>query len=248
MYRVIGVYLLLAGMLFAENIQVAVAANVSYAMDDLKKRFEAEHPNTKVQVTVGSSGKLTAQIMHGAPYEVFLSANMKYPEALYEKGLAATKPKVYAQGLLALMSMKSRDFTEGLKIITSEKIRKIAMANPKTAPYGIATQEVLDKSGLYAEVKPKLVFGESVGQTLSYAMRATDVGFVAMSSLYSPKLRQLKQGKEWIAIEPSLYSPIKQGIVLLKKGEKSSGAKAFYDFMLGEKARAILKAYGYQLP
>ena len=79
-------------------------------------------------------------------------------------------------------------------------------------------------------------------------MRATDVGFVAMSSLYSPKLRQLKQGKEWIAIEPSLYSPIKQGIVLLKKGEKSSGAKAFYDFMLGEKARAILKAYGYQLP
>jgi molybdate transport system substrate-binding protein len=173
---------------------------------------------------------------------------MKYPEALYEKGLAATKPKVYAQGLLALMSMKPRDFTEGLKMITSDKIRKIAMANPKMAPYGIAAQEVLDKSGLYAVVKPKLVFGESVGQTLSYAMRATDVGFVAMSSLYSPKLRQLKQGQEWIAIEPALYSPIKQGVVLLKKGEKSSGAKAFYDFMLGEKARVILKAYGYQLP
>jgi len=243
-------FLLIATLtvVWAQSVRVAVAANVSYVMDDLKKRFEAEHQNTKVQVTVGSSGKLTAQIMHGAPYEVFLSANMKYPEALYEKGLAATKPKVYAQGLLALMSMKPRDFTEGLKMITSEKIRKIAMANPKTAPYGIAAQEVLDKSGLYAEVKPKLVFGESVGQTLSYAMRATDVGFVAMSSLYSPKLRQLKQGKEWIAIEPSLYSPIKQGIVLLKKGEKSSGAKAFYDFMLGEKARVILKAYGYQLP
>ena len=235
-------------VIWAESLQIAVAANVTYAMDDLKKAFETEHPGTRVEVTVGSSGKLTAQIMHGAPYEVFLSANMKYPEALYEKGLAVTKPKVYAEGLLALMSTKPQEFSKGLSLLTSEKIKKIAMANPKTAPYGIAAQQVLEESGLYAKVRHKLIFGESVGQTLSFTMTAADVGFVAMSSLYSPKLAHLKEGTHWMKVDASLYRPIRQGIILLKKGEDNPLAKVFYDFMLGSKAREILTRYGYHLP
>jgi len=248
MFKTLFFLVTLATVMWAESLQVAVAANVSYAMDDLKKLFEAEYPGSKVEVTVGSSGKLTAQIMHGAPYEVFLSANMKYPEALYARGLSVTEPKVYAEGLLALISMKEQPFSEGISFLTSEKIKKIAIANPRTAPYGIAAEEVLKKSGIYTKIRSKLVFGESVGQTLSYTMTAADIGFVAMSSLYSPKLKHLEEGKHWVAVESRLYTPIRQGIILLKKGEGDSIAKAFYDFMLGAKARNILVQYGYRIP
>jgi molybdate transport system substrate-binding protein len=136
MKKVLILLLITCASLFAQKINIAVAANVSYAIDDLIKEFNKTNPNTKVVVTLGSSGKLTAQIKNGAPYDVFMSANMKYPNALFEDKIAITKPIVYAQGSLAILSSKKRDFNLGINIITDEKIKKIAIANPKTAPYG----------------------------------------------------------------------------------------------------------------
>ena len=139
--------LLFAASAFAGEINIAVAANVSYAMDELKAVFAKTHPDTKVQVMLGSSGKLTAQIKNGAPFGLFMAANMKFPESLYEDKIAVTVPVVYAQGALAYLSAKPLDFTGGIKLVTGQNIHKIAVANPKTAPYGTAAVEAMKKVG-----------------------------------------------------------------------------------------------------
>jgi len=234
--------------LYSGTINIAVAANVSYAIDDLKKAFNKVHPDTKVQVVFGSSGKLTAQIKHGAPYQLFMSADMKYPEALYKDKVAVTKPLVYAQGTLAYLSSKAKDFSKGMLLTKDENIRKIAIANPKTAPYGKAAVEAMKNASVYEDVKNKFVFAESASQTVSYTVTATDLGFIAKSSLYSSKMKQYKEGIHWAEVDPKLYTPIKQGIVILKKGEENPEVKAFYDFMLSPKAQKILTEFGYLLP
>lgn len=240
--------LFLAVGTFAGEITVAVAANVSYAVDELKAAFAKTHPDTTVQVTLGSSGKLTAQIRNGAPYGLFMAANMQFPEALCRDGIAVTKPVVYAQGALAFLSAKPTDFAQGIGLLKSPVIRKIAIANPKTAPYGAAAVEAMQKGGVYADIKDRLVYAESISQVVTYAITAADVGFIAKSSLYSPNMAQYRENVNWAEVDPSLYTPIEQGIVLLKEGEKNPEYKAFYDFMLGAEARAILKRYGYNLP
>lgn len=231
--------------LHAGQIKVAVAANVSYAIDELVKEFNKTNPDTKIVVILGSSGKLTAQISHGAPYDVFISANMKYPNALYEKQKTANKPKVYALGSLALLSAQKRDLSHGIDILKNKNIKKIAIANPKTAPYGKAALEALKNANILKQTKKKFVYGESISQTLSYAIKATDLGIVAKSSLYSDKMSRFKKGINWIEINPKLYTPIKQGVVIVKNSNES---KAFYNFLLSEKARTIFTNYGYLLP
>ncbi|MDM5271384.1 molybdate ABC transporter substrate-binding protein [Sulfurovum sp. zt1-1] len=232
----------------AGEIKIALAANVSYAMDDLKKAFNALYPETKVKVTLGSSGKLTAQIKNGAPYQLFMAANMKYPEALYEEGLAVSRPIVYAQGSLAYLSSKQQDFTKGIALIKDDTIKKIAVANPKTAPYGKAAVEAMKRGGVLEEVENKFVYAESISQTVSYAVTAADIGFIAKSSLYSPKMAHFKEGVNWADVDPELYTPINQGMVVLSNGEKNSEVAAFYTFMLSAKAKEILQKYGYLVP
>jgi molybdate transport system substrate-binding protein len=242
------VALALAANVYAGSITIAVAANVSYAMEELKEKFQATHPEVKIQTILGSSGKLTAQIRNGAPYEVFMAANMAYPKALYKDEVAVTEPKIYARGGLALLSANGRDFTQGLSILTDEKIKKIAIANPKTAPYGTAAVEAMQNAGIYEKIKSKLVYGESISQTVAYAVGATDIGIVNGSAMHSDKMTKYKKGTHWALVDDSIYTPIDQGIVLLKYGAKNPEAKAFYDFILGSEAREILSRYGYLLP
>lgn len=232
----------------AGTINIAVAANVSYAMDALKEAFNKEYPDTKIEVTLGSSGKLTAQIANGAPYELFMSANMKYPETLYQKKMAVTEPRVYAQGSLAYLSQDRQDFSQGMALLIHDKISKIALANPKTAPYGKAAEQAMRSAGVYERVKSKLVFAESISQTVTYTITATDIGFIAKSSLYSPQMARFKEGVHWLEVKSDLYTPISQGIVVLKAGEKRAEVKAFYDFILSEKAQKIFRDFGYLIP
>ncbi|UFS63787.1 molybdate ABC transporter substrate-binding protein [Sulfurimonas sp. HSL-3221] len=237
--------LLLSFSAIAGEINIAVAANVSYAIDELKTVFAKHYPDTKVQVTLGSSGKLTAQIKNGAPYGLFMAANMKYPASLYADGIAVTKPVVYAQGALAYLSAKPMDFSKGIALVADNSVSKIAIANPKTAPYGTAAVEAMQKGGVYDAAETKFVYAESISQTVTYALTAADVGFIAKSSLYSPKMAQYKENVNWASVDPALYTPIKQGVVLLKNAGKSVEYKAFYDFMLSDEAKAILRRYGY---
>ena len=240
--------LFVGNYLFAHTITIAVAANVSYAIDDLRKEFNKIYPDTKIKVILGSSGKLTAQIKNGAPYQLFMSANMRYPKALYADGIATTQPQVYAQGGLAYLSNKKRDFTEGIKLTENPNIIKIAVANPRTAPYGIATKEALENAGIYDSVKKKFVYGESISQTVSYAVTVADMGFIAKSSLYSPRMAQYKKDIHWAEVDSTLYTPISQGIVILKNGKKNSEVRAFYNFMLKKKKKKILTQFGYLVP
>ncbi|MCW8895666.1 MAG: molybdate ABC transporter substrate-binding protein [Sulfurimonas sp.] len=229
----------------ASDIKIAVAANVSYAIDDLIKEFNKTHPDVKVVVTLGSSGKLTAQISNGASFDLFMSANMKYPNRLYEDKIALIEPVVYAQGSLAMLSNKNIDFSKGINFLKDERIRRIAIANPKTAPYGKAAFEALQNAKILQSIKHKLVYGESIAQTVSYTLTATDIGIIAKSSLYSSRMSKFKRGVNWIEIDSKLYTPINQGIVILKTSKE---AKAFYDFILSEKAKKIFLNYGYLTP
>jgi molybdate transport system substrate-binding protein len=244
----IAIILLSHTILVSSEIRVAVAANVSYAIHPLIKEFNKTHPTTKVHVILGSSGKLFAQISHGAPYDLFMSANMKYPNRLYEDNLTTDKPIIYAQGALALLSSKASNFDAGLNILTEKNIKKIAVANPKTAPYGVATQEALQHAKLYDTIKEKFVYGESISQTVTYAISAADIGIVAKSSLFAPQMSAYTKGIHWVDVDEALYTPIDQGMVLLKKSERKDEAKAFYDFMQSKKAKKILTSFGYKVP
>lgn len=248
MKKLLFATLFVVSSLYAGSINIAVAANVSYAMPALKKEFKKLHPDIKVYETLTSSGKLTAQIKNGAPYDLFMSANMKYPNALYSDKIAVTKPIVYAQGSLAYLSSKKLDYSKGIELTKGENIDKIAIANPKTAPYGKAAVEAMKNAGVYDSIEKKLVYAESISQTVSYALTATDLGFIAKSTLYSDKMKGYTKGEHWEDVDPKLYTPINQGIVLLKKAESNDEAKAFYDFMLSDSAKEIFKAYGYLVP
>lgn len=233
--------ILLNTLIFAKTINIAVAANVSYAIDDLIKEFNKHYPSIKVKVTLGSSGKLTAQITHGAPYNLFISANMKYPNSLYKNKIAITKPVVYAQGSLAFLSTKEQDFSQGIEILKNKNISKIAIANPKTAPYGVVSVEALKNAKIYNKIKSKFVYGESISQTVIYATRATDIGIIAKSSLFSSKMKKYKENINWKTLDKNLYTPISQGVVLIK----DTKAQEFYDFILSNDAKKIFKTYGY---
>jgi molybdate transport system substrate-binding protein len=214
MKKLIIVLLIATSALFAGTINIAVAANVADAMDELKAEFQKSNPATDVQVTLGSSGKLVAQISNGAPFGVFLSADMKFPQALYDAKVAITEPVVYAQGELAYLSVKTVDFSKGIALVAEPSIKKIAIANPKTAPYGKAAVEAITNAKLYEKVESKLVYAESISQAVTYATTAADIGFVAKSSLFGPNMKEYKEGVNWLSVDSKLYTPIKQGIVL----------------------------------
>ena len=236
---------ILSASLLAGEISVAVAANLSDVIEVFKAEFAKTNPNTKVNTVLGASGKFTTQIKAGAPFDIFLSADMKFPEALHNEQFAVTKPVIYASGALAMMSNKGFDLSKGMSLLNDAKIEKIALANPKTAPYGTAAVEAFKNSGVYEKVEAKLVYGESISQAVQFATTAADVGFVNKSAFYSESMKQYKEGKDWVNVDATLYTPIAQGIVILKQAQNNVEAKAFYDFVLSAKAKQIFKNYGY---
>ena len=147
-----------------------------------------------------------------------------------------------------MLSSQRHDFNVSLAVLEENEIHKIAIANPKTAPYGQAAMEALKSLKLYEKVKSKLVYGESVSQTVIYATTAADIGLVAKSALFSPQMKKYIEGKHWIDVDKSLYTPIQQGMVMLKSAKENVEVKALYDFLLSVEAQNIFKNYGYDVP
>lgn len=226
-----------------EKLQIAVAANMQFAMKDLKKKF-TEQSGIECETVISSSGKLTAQIKQNAPYDIFVAADMKYPIELFNAGFTTAKPKVYAHGKLVIWTMKD-GIQPSVEILKTESIKHISIANPKIAPYGKATVEVLEHFGMYEDVKDKLVYGESISQANQFIIsNAAEIGFTAKSVVLSPELKG--EGK-WIDLDEKFYSPIAQGVVIVKReGEANKNAQQFYDFLFSEDAKRILQQYGYQ--
>jgi molybdate transport system substrate-binding protein len=232
---------------FADTLTVAVAANVQYAFADLQAAFKKETGHD-IKPVYNSSGKFAAQIMNGAPFDVFLSADMEYPEKLYEQRFTAAAPKIYAYGALVLWTMNDLDLKNWQSTLAGPSVRKIAIANPKTAPYGRETIKALAHFRLDETLKPKLVYGESIAQTNQYIYsKAADAGFTAKSVVLSPEMKE--QGK-WVELPKGSYQPIAQGAVILKHGQSANpkAAQQFFDFLYSPQARTILERYGYLLP
>ncbi|MCB0494611.1 MAG: molybdate ABC transporter substrate-binding protein [Cyclobacteriaceae bacterium] len=225
-----------------EKLTVATAANVQFAMQELTQLFSQE-TGIETEIILGSSGKLLAQIKEGAPYDVFVSANMKYPDDLYNSGLTLKEPEIYAYGKLVLWSMKE-GILPSLELLKKDDVKHIAMANPKTAPYGLATEQFLLAHNLYDAIKDKLVFGESISQTNQFIISgAAELGFTALSVVKSPEIAE--KGK-WIELDDNGYTPIAQGAVVIKKKDRNTEkAEQFYAFLFSPKARAVLEKYGY---
>ncbi len=227
-----------------QTITIAAAANMQFAMEALTQRFTKE-TGIACHLIIGSSGKLTAQIKEGAPYDIFVSANMKYPEEIANSNLAATVPEVYGYGKVVLWTMDST-ITTNIDWLTEDAIAHIAIANPRTAPYGAAAVEVLKHYGLFDSLKPKLVYGESIAQTNQFiSSGAAEIGFTAQSVVLSSTMK----GKgHWTVIDPKLHSPIAQGIVVLKGPEtKMKLRNAFHTFIFSQEARKILSNFGYSI-
>ncbi|UXX80863.1 molybdate ABC transporter substrate-binding protein [Reichenbachiella carrageenanivorans] len=229
------------------KVTVAVAANMQYATQALVEQFERKY-DIAVEVSSSSSGVLTTQIRQGAPFDIFMSANIKYPNTLYEEGLATSPPSTYASGTLILWTMNPEiDLKKGISALLGEPTQKIALANPETAPYGIAALEVLRHTQIYEVIAPKLVIGESIAQVNQYVLSQTvDAGLTSKSVLFSPFVKN--QGY-YIEIPKSYYGSIDQGIVMLQHGKEKNpeNAKQFYQFMFSEEAQTILSNYGYKI-
>ncbi|HYW95467.1 MAG TPA: molybdate ABC transporter substrate-binding protein [Bacteroidales bacterium] len=227
-----------------EGLMIATAANMQFAMKELVAIFTLE-TGVKCHLILSSSGKLTAQIKEGAPYDLFVSADVKYPMELFGAGLADSLPRTYALGKLVLWTMTDT-ITPSMSALTSPSVIHVALANPKTAPYGVAAMQALEQADIFAPVSNKLVYGESIAQTNQFIItRSAEIGFTAMSVVLSPAMN----GKgRWSEVDPRAYTPIKQGVVLIKHGRQiNPDARKFYDFLFSSKAKEILKNFGYSV-
>lgn len=232
----------------AETLNVAVAANLQYAFDDIAAAFKQDS-GIDIKPSYGASGKFATQIMNGAPFDVFLSADMEFPEKLYKAGFASSEPKPYAFGTLVLWTAKDKlDLKNWQHQLSGPAVAKIAVANPKTAPYGREAIRALAFYKLDKTVESKLVYGESISQTTQFIQtQAADIGFTAKSVVIAPELKKVGH---WVEVPKSAYEPIAQGALVLKQADKNApeAAKKFYNYLYSAKARAILEKFGYQLP
>ncbi|MBD2755176.1 molybdate ABC transporter substrate-binding protein [Spirosoma validum] len=229
--------------LLAQPLRVAVAANAQFVMEQLKTAFQKK-TGTTVESIVNSSGKLTTQIQQGAPYDVFLSADMEYPQTLHKAGLTLAAPAIYAYGSLVLWTAGDLPVSADLKILSDPAVRHVAIANPATAPYGEAAVAFLKSRKLLAQVQPKIVYGESISQVNQYVLSgAAEIGFTAKSVVLDPSLT--KRG-HWVDLPTTGYSPIAQGVVVLKRTTQAKSAQQFVAFLRSPDARRILQKFGYK--
>jgi molybdate transport system substrate-binding protein len=248
-------FLALAGSVFCSAVQagevtVAVAANFTAPMQQIAKAFEQDTGH-KAQLAFGATGKFYAQIKNGAPFAVLLAADDETPARLEKEGLAVAGTRfTYATGRLALWSKQPNLVDDKGEVLRSHRfdqlgIHKIAMADPKLAPYGVAAMEVIKKLGVQANVMPKLVQGDSIGQTYQFvSTENAQLGFVALSQISLDG--RITQGSAWV-VPQSMHTPLKQDAVLLNAGKDNAAAHALLKYLQGDTAKTIIRTYGYAL-
>lgn len=229
---------------FAEQALVAVAANFVPPFREVAIEFEKSTTH-QLQVAGGSSGNFYSQIKNGAPFDVFFSADMERPKLLEDEGLGVKDSRfTYAIGRLVLWSPND-NLIKGEETLRSKQYKRLAMANPKTAPYGVAAMQTMQKLELWDSLQPHIVMGESLGQTMGFIESGNaHLGFVALSQVLDPKIKG--QGSRW-DVPTHLHEPIQQDVILLTKGKDNAAAKALMEYVRGPQARKIIDRYGYEL-
>ena len=232
------------------RVNVAAAANLIHALDALHAELKQGEPGLEVIVAPGASGSLFAQIKNGAPFDVFLSADTDYPRQLVEANLGDPGTlKTFATGRLVVWTLRPEvDLTSLATAVKDRRVTKIAIAQPRTSPYGRAAQAALECSSVWPAAEPRIVIGESVTQTAQFVESGNaDLGLVAMSLVLSPKLA----GKgRWIEVPPALYAAVRldHAVVLTTRGAESDAARRYLAFLASDAARKVLQRFGYEVP
>jgi molybdate transport system substrate-binding protein len=243
---VVGLAALAAATLArAEQVNVAVAANFTAPMNVIAAEF-AKDTGHEARLAFGSSGKFYAQIRNGAPFQVFLSADDAKPARLEQEGMTVAGSRfTYAVGTLVLWSAQPGLVDDKAEVLKRGAYNKLAVASPKLAPYGAAAMEVLDGMGLKAAVEPKLVQGENIAQTYQFVLSGNaELGFIALSQVM--KNGEISSGSAWV-VPSNLHQPIRQDAVILSSGQGNAAASALMNYLQGDKAKAIIRSYGYEI-
>jgi molybdate transport system substrate-binding protein len=232
------------------SVSVAAASDLRYALDELTVVFTKSHPELSTSVSYGSSGNFYAQLANGAPFDLFLSADVEYPRRLAADGRAdPASVFTYAAGRLAIWVRASSSIDVerlGMASLTADSVKHVAIANPEHAPYGRAAEAAMRSAGIFERVRPKLVLGENISQTLQFAQSgAADAGVIALSLARAPQVSA--SGRFWV-VPAGAHPRIEQGGAIMRGAKNEAGARELRAFMLGDEARAILQRYGFDTP
>lgn len=232
--------------LYAEEITIAAASDLKFALNEILNNFRKENRADKVEVIYGSSGKFYTQILQGAPFDIFFSADISYPKELAKRGFAASEIIPYGVGRIALWSVRFDAGNMKISDLLNPKIKKVAIANPKHAPYGRAAEEALRSSGIWDKIQPKLIFGENISQTAQFVQSGNaDIGIIALSLLRSP---ELSKSGGYSLITDKIHKPLEQRFIITKVGSKKDLANRFAEYMRSKKVTPIMLKYGFILP
>lgn len=238
--------LMVAGFAHAERITIAAASDLKFALDEIVAAFHAAYPADEVSVVYGSSGNFYAQIRQGAPYDLYFSADIAYPRMLQESGGTASEVIPYALGRIVLWSLGPDAAQIRLEDLADSRFTRIAIANPRHAPYGKRAEEALRASGVWEQVKPRLVYGENIAQTLQFVQTGNaQIGIVALSLVLGSE--PMRRGSYQL-IPAELHEPLEQGFVILRRAAGNALAPRFAQYMQGQAAREVLDRYGFVLP
>lgn len=231
------------------TVRVAAAADLKFALDEVVEIAESRRPGLDVVVVYGSSGTFLQQVRNGAPYDLYLSADLAYPRELVDDGLADEADLFrYAVGRLVLWvpDGSAIDPADGLEVLARSEVRRVSIANPEHAPYGVAASAALEATGVADRVGDKLVLGENVAQAAEFVRSGNaDAGIVALSLVLSDPLRDVGA---WAEVPADLYPRLDQGGVVLARSEEKGAARFVRDVLLGEEGSAVLAEYGFTLP
>ena len=230
----------------ARAITLAAAADLKFAMEEIVADFKTKQQNVEVSVVYGSSGKLYAQIKQGAPFDIFFSADVSYPRKLAEAGLGASPAVPYAWGHIVLWSATRDASSLKLNDLTLPEIKRIAIANPMHAPYGMRAKEALVAAGLWEKIEKKLVYGENIAQAAQFVQSGNaQVGILALSLALSP---ELQKAGSFATIPAHLHESLVQSLIVTKKAKGNRLAELFAEHMAHKSTRAILQKYGFTIP
>ncbi len=229
-------------------VSTAAASDLVFCLEALRAEFAKTEPGVALTVVTGSSGNFFAQIKNGAPFDVFLSADLRYPRELIAAGAADEKSlTLYAIGRLVLWTRRADlDPSDLAAVVRNPLVQKFAIANPAHAPYGRAAQQALEKLGVWADAQPKLVLGENIAQAAQFVQTGNaDAGVVALSLVLAPTLRDTGR---WVEIPAALHDPLEQGAVLTTRGTANPAAVRYLAFLRSPVARKIFEHFGFRLP
>jgi molybdate transport system substrate-binding protein len=230
----------------AQKVNVAAAANLRYVLEEIKTAYVKQNPKAKVNLTFGSSGTLVQQIMNGANFDFFMAADNEFPVKLKEKGLTTGTMSTYAVGKLAIYSTTLNVEKKGLEVLKDPAVKKIAIANPETAPYGERAMELLKSQKLYDGLKSKIVMADNISQAAQFAFTGnTEIGFIALSLALAPDM--VGKGDYYI-VPQNMYKPIEQACILIKTAVLNTEAAKFKKYVLSPATKAIWEKYGYSVP